>query len=178
MTPLCDTHLIEPLANQRRSAIASCTLETTTTHIPSSAQRRPVGTFKFWGDRREWRPSRRRRSAKNGTTTASVWCRVLNRQHSSHPEGASGSLVMHKSDNVITSHFGNASKALEIHTTGEPTCSSSLTSASETTVGAVPFLFPDFTSDIHSSFNLVCLPLPSHSGSKTSEGSEYLLETA
>lgn len=40
-----------------------------------------------------------------------VWCRALNRQHSLHPEAASGSLVMHKSANVITSHFGKASKA-------------------------------------------------------------------
>lgn len=43
---------------------------------------------------------------------------------------------------------------LEIHRTGEPTCSSSLTSASETNVGAMPFLFLDFTSDIHRGFNL------------------------
>lgn len=180
MTPLCDTHLIEPLANQGRSEIGSCTLETTTTHIPGSAQRRPVGTFKFRGDRREWRPSRRRwRSARNTMT------REGNLFGAEHSTGSIHHILRLPrarwwcTSRPMPSHFTlGMHQRLEIHRTGEPTCNSSLTSASETTVGAMPFLFPDFTSNIHRGFNLDSLPLPSHSRSKTSERSEYLLKTA
>jgi hypothetical protein len=114
-------------------------------HIPSSAQRRPVGTFKFRGDRQEWsRPAdvkHKKMNDERGRPAAQlqprdmvvrVWCREFNRQHSSHPEAASG-----LAGDAQVSQIRHISlwECIEgSRSTGEPTCSSSLTSASETAV--------------------------------------------